>query len=280
VLSWNADHLVTGVEFGSPPHARLDLLRAYQSWVLLLPVIGALALPATLALGVEVVRERGADRWRVLLLLWTLSAAVALFATREWTLRHSAILFLPGHLVLGWALWRAWQAIEAVPRHAAALRAGTLGLVALAGGVGIAGQAHYVVHRTYEIRDIAQLVRAAVGPRPAVFVGRFAVPLLLATPYDVFYVKRGFNTEPEQIRALGITHALRRNRDVVDRYLQAARLPPPKSLEVLEYRQTALALQSFEDVDPDRVRAPRRGLRATSDDRIDRDEGEGDRDGY
>jgi hypothetical protein len=276
VLGWNTDHLLTGTTYGSAPWARLDLTRAYQSWLLLMPVAGAIALPGAVALAAEVVRERGADRFRLLLLLWTLSAAVALVITREWTLRHSTILFFPAYLVAGWSLWRLWQAASQARAQALALRTAVVASVAAAIGFGVAAQAQHFSWLSYEIRDVAATVRAEVGPRPAVFVGRFAVPLLLATPYDVFYIKRGFNTERDQIRALGVTHALRRNRDVVDFYLRRAWIPAPKSLRVLEFRDSALALQTFERIPDDRVATPPRGLRATSDDRIERDEGDGD----
>lgn len=255
VLSWNTAHLLTGYEDSGPWVSRLDMDRIYRTWVLLFPVVGALTIPGLVALAWQVVREGGAHRWRLLLLLWAVSAGLALIIARSWTLRHSSVVFLPGAMVIGWSLWWLWRAAGSLRFEG--MHVAIVAFVLLAIGVNSAGQVRHLVDLRYESRYIAERVMAQVGRQPAVVVGRLAVPLLLGTPYDVFYVKQIFNTDPSVVRALAPTHVLRRDPDIVDRRLRGAMLHIGPPTEEFKFRGKPLLLSPV-DAQRDRSRGGRR----------------------
>lgn len=240
VLTWNTAHLLTGFEHSGPWVSRFDVDHIYRSWILLFPVVGALTVPGLVALVWQVVREGGAHRWRLLVALWAVSAALALIIARTWTLRHSSVVFLPGALIIAWSLWWLWRAASSL--RSEGLHLAIVAFVLLALGVNGAGQVRHLVHLRYELRHTAERVMAQIGPEPAVVVGRLAVPLLLGTPYDVFYVKQGFNTDPSAVRALAPTHALRRDPDIVDGTLRGAMLHVGPPIEELRFRGEPLLL--------------------------------------
>lgn len=247
VMAWNAEHLVTGTEYSLPWYTRLDPTRIYRSWFVILPVAGALAIGGLLAVTHRVIQERGRDPWRLLLLLWALSAGASVLMTDQWTLRHSSVVLLPAYLLAGVAVAEAWR----LGRPAGLLRFAAGGVVALAILVGAAGHSRVFDTLSYEIRDAAQAVRGAIGPQPAVIVGRFAMPVLLETPYDVYYVKPGFNTRVRALRQLGITHALRSESDVIDPFIRRAALPVDPPVLVADVVGVTLTLHP---VQPTRAR--------------------------
>jgi hypothetical protein len=115
-------------------------------------------------------------------------------------------------------------------------------------GVQTAQQVQVFAEMQWDLRDTAKKVMAEVGPKPAVFVGRYAVPVLLETPYDTFYVKPGFNTLPEQINALNVTHGLVTRGDVVNEFLAAAhpRFRRPSMLGTYVFRDEVLGIQAYQ----------------------------------
>lgn len=209
-LLWNADHMLGQASLREldnvyPWWVRFDGLRLWWTTGALVPGLGPLALAGSVWLGWRALRAapgtegRGAD---LLLVAWYLSAFVGLTLARTWMIRHQSLLIAPAVVVV------ARMAVEVV--SARALRAGPLvGLLfGLSVAFNVALHIRRVEHTTYEIATAAKAVTARIGDEPAVVVGRFAMPVLLATPYDLFYVKEAFNTEPERIRALQISHAL------------------------------------------------------------------------
>ncbi|MEO0601210.1 MAG: hypothetical protein AAF211_07225, partial [Myxococcota bacterium] len=205
-LTWNASHMVTGGGPGGdrlvPVLERLSPTRfAVASWTFL-PFVGLASLPALVDVSLRAWHQRRpAD---LLIAGWGLSTWVTVLVMREWTLRHGSILVFPT-LVLAAMSARAWLA-SASP---------TLQLRrALVGGLVAAGLVSATVDQIRRLttvrytfdRFVSTVEAAADGVERPVAIGRFAVPLLLGSRFDLYYVKHVFNTTPEAMIALAPTH--------------------------------------------------------------------------
>lgn len=188
---------------------RLDYPRFHWHRVLvaggaMMPGIGALALPLSGWLWTRVIATRGRNRWELILGIWSAITWVMILAVGVFEYRYASLLFIPSYLVLAWGIA---QLPFGGPHRRSIV---WLSSVAVAGTLALQGveQASSLNSLGNGISNCARMVQEKIGDRPAVIVGRFAMPLLLATPYDLFYIKQGFNTDIKRIRLLGITHGL------------------------------------------------------------------------
>lgn len=196
---WNANHLLVGADEPIPWTDRLLPVRQWWTWIVMPGGAGLVAVPTAIGLGVAAVRRR--TTWEEAVVLgWFASTALAVLLLRLWTVRYASVLLLPTFLVAGIGLARAW----ATPMGRRIVIAWIAGSLALNAGLQ-ALRARSVEH---SVADTREAVERAIGDRPAVVIGALAMPVLLASPYDVYYVKYGFNRRSETIVALGVTHAL------------------------------------------------------------------------
>lgn len=259
VLSWNTSHLVAGGTSEHSVHsfARFDAYRLFQGWYLLFPGLGLLGLPAIAWLAVRVAADRGSNRWEALLLAWIGSCLLALLVSRIWTIRHASILLIPNYLVIAWALRQLWLVAKEAGARARGLRALVVSAVTVTLLIHVGHQVRHYEKLGYERLMVSRLVQRDLGDQDAVIIGRLAMPILLDSPYDVFYVKHGFNMEREQVRALKPTHLLRRPRDMIDEYIVGDVLPRRHRVNNYKFWSQPLRLESVGR--RPRVVAPRRG---------------------
>lgn len=101
-------------------------------------------------------------------------------------------------------------------------------------------------------QQLEQLIGERTEARPVVVVGEFAAQAVFETDYWHFYVRpRQFNTSPEVIRALGITHLVLDRNDFVERQLRRSTpeiLRQRRELGTVDYRGRQLVV--YEIVTP------------------------------
>jgi len=213
-LTWNYDHMLFSDENDYQGRSlrtiavRLqDIDRYYTGYLGLFPIAGVLAAVGATHTVLEGVGRKRWDRHATLITAWMLVAWVTLTLSRQTEVRFYAVLAAPVALL-------ACEGARVIYRWAAGLPRPWLGHV-LVGGALLTGSSLQINwlgiwfrQPTYQIRDLNRLVADRIGDQEAVVVGRYAVPMTLETPYEVYYVKFGFNMEPEVIEALAPTHGL------------------------------------------------------------------------
>jgi 4-amino-4-deoxy-L-arabinose transferase-like glycosyltransferase len=217
-LAWNFDHMLSGSYRGTVDGVawwdRFDLRRLWRSMMVMTPVVGVFGLPGLLWLAWSARRERTLPWTRGLVLAWYASGWFAVFAGRTWTIRHTSILLIPGFIVMMWVLVTVLRASRVNIRPLV----GAVLIIAL--GVNISHQVRRYEELSWARKEVADGVVAAIGDRPATIIGRFAMPYLLSTPYDIFYVKEAFNVTEEAIDALAPTHLLLTRYEGTDKLLK------------------------------------------------------------
>ncbi|MEM6927231.1 MAG: glycosyltransferase family 39 protein [Myxococcota bacterium] len=205
-ITWNTSHMVTG---GGPGEDRavsvLERLSparfAAASWTFL-PFVGLASLPALVHVTVRAWRQRRPGDG--LLAGWGLSTWVTVLVMREWTLRHGSIVVFPT-LVLAAVSAQAWLTATTRPRPIRQALVGGLVAAGLVAGTIDQVRRLATVRYTYD-RFVRTVEAAAEGVEQPVAIGRFAMPLLLGSRFDLYYVKHIFNTTPEAVLALAPTH--------------------------------------------------------------------------
>lgn len=221
-VSWNVDHMVVGARWAKVHWwHRFDARRLWNSMMVLTPVVGALGLPGLLWLGWTAWKERRISWLEGLLCAWYASAWIAAVVARTWTVRHNSILLMPGLIVM------MLVASRIVSTSRARLAPLFVFMIVAALANNVANQTRRYGELSYAVWLTAERVKEQIGDRDAVVIGRFAVPYMLGTPYDVYYVKEAFNVEPEQLEALAPTHLLLSDRwfDSTDRRIKRAGIP-------------------------------------------------------
>lgn len=206
-LWWNGTHLFSG-EDPNPSGATytigsvgIHLNQLWEPWRLAL-IPSALAGVAVVVASVRWLRERTAERYFVLGLIWLASAVASLAVVAAVDRRYDLIVH-PPTVVL--ALWLCIHSLQH-PRRL--VRIFLVLVLALQFFLGLRDYYNWASRPSYELRNFGRALEKVIGRQDAVIVGQRATPLVLDTPYRTFYVKALFNTKPEIIRALGITHAL------------------------------------------------------------------------
>jgi len=203
VVTWSSEHLL-GTRGQSSWWDRLDPDRLGHTLWALVPFVGIGVVLGLVGLGVQAVRDRRLAWSDVLLIGWLLSGWAVVALVRVWTFRHASIVIWPTFLVAGLLLDRLR------PRS---LRIALVAAMALAVPYQLGWYASQLWDLDHSRWRAEQTIQDYVGAGPAVFVGRRAMPVLLGTPYDIYYIKGRFNSEPEAVRALGITHTLNERLD-------------------------------------------------------------------
>jgi hypothetical protein len=223
VLEWNVGHLVLGLDEEVDSGLRRgDPNRIYYNGFLMMPGVGLLAVPGALWLCWRVWATRAEDRWEALVAGWIVCGWLTLMASRLWTYRYATVVLPPSYLVVGWALAHFWSLGGVAQAREVGLRVWVAASVAFTLLVQGGHQGRWFYNLDWGLHDCDGYIEKIVGDRPAVIVGRFAMPALLATPYDLFYVKPGFNTDPERVNALKVTHGLLERNDIVAPFLVEA----------------------------------------------------------
>jgi hypothetical protein len=198
-LLWSYDHMLAATDFPRPWTQRFHPLRFWWSCMVLVPGVGLLALPGALWLCALALRRRLS--WGELVVLtWFLSSFAAVFLASFWAFRFAAVLIFPSYFIAAMVLARAWVALP--------WRRLTLAVAALSLALNLGFQIRRLTSLEHSIRDTATAVRTLIGERPAVLVGMYAMPILFGTPYDIYYMKAGFNTRTRSIQDLRVTHVL------------------------------------------------------------------------
>lgn len=219
-ITWNSNHILLGREGDNPSGSawflRFDGLRLWRTYALLTPVIGALVVPGAIWMAWTYLQERRLPWREGVLLAWAASAWLAALGPHDFTLRQASIVMIPNVIVAALVASR----LQSLSRRTLLPWLGAVGLFALA------------LHSSYQVRRYEEMrwhrqkavreIIAELGDGPAVVVGRHAMPMLLATPYDVYYVKIEFNTSKEALHALAPTHLLLSKRDYTGKHLSNA----------------------------------------------------------
>lgn len=194
---WNYNHIIGGGRAQRPWTDRFDLIRLWWSAMVLVPGVGIFGLPGALWLSWQAFRRRLS--WQEMVVLgWFFSTWTAVFMVEFWSVRISFILLFPTYFVAAMMMARLWTSRRG--------QWATFAVVGLALTLNIGFQTQRLFSFEYSVRDAAASVREAIGDRSAVLVGVYVMPILFATPYDLYYVKERFNTDPKNLRALGVTH--------------------------------------------------------------------------
>lgn len=198
-VQWNSNHLLGSSEYPSW-WSRLDPRRLFWTFWALSPFTGLLGSIGAIGFVVTWVRARRVPWFEALMVAWLFSTWITVALVREWTLRHGFVVVWPSLILVALLMERLrsrkllWSASAAV-----------VGAALIVNGVQLVGWFRSIDYTVYEVE---RAVEEHIGPGPAVVVGIRAMPVLLASPYDLFYVKPGFNTHPRELRALGVTHIL------------------------------------------------------------------------
>lgn len=217
-VAWNYGHML--FDKGGLDHVEIERFPLFtalgrlfsvdtwdQGFFSLFPVIGLLALIEVVRVLYMGIRRRRFDRWEVLVVAWAASSFGVLLLTPFLWVHYRLILFPPVALLtasLFHTLFRQpWMARRRGLVHLIA--AGTLGLELLVHGTWLA---NVYLHRTYLMRDATRVIRKYVGNEGAVFAGMWAGPLVFDTKNKYYYIKDFFNSTPEGIAGLRLTHVL------------------------------------------------------------------------
>lgn len=219
-VTWNTDHLILGRDgshvAGDGWWKRLDGLRMWRTHLLMLPLLGGLSLTGAIWLGVRAWRARHLTWTDGVVLAWAASAWLAALGPHTFTLRQASIVLLP-HVIVGAVVAARLQASS---RASLLPLLGAATVFALV--VNLAHQVRRYEDMSWDRQTLLRTVQARLGDGPAVIIGRHAMPMLLPTPYDLYYVKLGFNTQPDRLRALAPTHILLSDVDSTHKTLLAA----------------------------------------------------------
>ncbi len=216
-IAWNFGHVVHGEDGATSIDAAgvdasevaatlgdgIKLWRFFSTY----PIVGSFATLESVRLLLRLAKRRYVAPWRKIALVWLISGAVTLLATKLTDVRFYMLVGPPVAL-LGASF------VETLVRSRIVREKGYRKLLAVGATVGFfVGQnlflyVAWTFERTYEIDEVAGRLRAIVGDRPAVIIGLWSAPIVLSTPYDHFYVKNDFNASADALRALGPTHFL------------------------------------------------------------------------
>ena len=221
-LAWNYGHAlfndggiqdvqVSKIPVGVALHRLLSGSTWGAGYMALFPIAGALALIELARLLYLVARRRGVESWEILVAGWFASSFGVLLLTPMLWVHYRLVLFPPVallaasliHAVFGapWLARRAWL------RHTIA---GTLLFADLAvHGWWLRG---LVVNRSYHMVAATRAITSKMGNEGHVFAGMWAAPLLFGTKQKWFYVKELFNSTPEILAGIGLTHVIDLNR--------------------------------------------------------------------
>lgn len=241
-LGWNWSHLVSGIDRSDGVFwwHRFDVQRIWRSMMLLTPVVGVLGLPGALWLAVTAWHERRLSWSDGIVLGWMASAWLAILVSRGWMLRTNSILLMPTLVVAAMVAWR----LASIPRARLAVIIAIIGAVGL--GTNLSHQTRMFEGLSWDLRNVAQRIEQHVGDEPAVFMGRFAMPILLSSKYDIYYVKGPFNTTPEQLDALAPTHILLSGEEGTQKILRRIRPSYLRGRKILAARVDGLAVSVSE----------------------------------
>ncbi|MEN0062307.1 MAG: glycosyltransferase family 39 protein [Myxococcota bacterium] len=223
-VGWNTTHMVTGGGTGSARSVglleRISVRRFGLAMWRFLPFVGLFSLPALGFMGLRAYRDRDDRSW--VLAGWGASAWFAVLLLREWTLRHGSILVFPT-LVLGAAAAASLLQGTRLPLR---LRQGFVVVVVACGlASSIYEQGRRLSDARYTYDRFVEQAEAHIGQEAPVAIGRFAMPFLLGSRFDLFYVKESFNRTARAVRALAPTHfVLLKPRDDVEVQLRRMRL--------------------------------------------------------
>ncbi|MFT7520304.1 MAG: hypothetical protein ACI9MC_002449 [Kiritimatiellia bacterium] len=208
---WNIDHLIRGgaSDDGSADIAygtRLDPARLWWSLFVILPVTGVLGWMAVVVVSGRAVLRRTISWEHAVVTGWMLCSWLAVAVLRTWTVRFSSILLLPTLVMAALLVDVAWRTRWSRTVVSAAM--------AVALFINIALQVHRLTSVKYTVYDAAHSIEASLPSTPQVVVGRYAMPVMLSTHHDVYFVKPGFNMANGTLSELGVTHVLEGRLDV------------------------------------------------------------------
>lgn len=158
------------------------------------------------------------DLW---MLAWLGLGLAANLASPHRAIRFQLVMLPPAAYLAAGMVARAWA--HEWPRvwlgHG--VRAGLVVLGLLGAGTTGARYGLWLSEGESSAADMGGELEALIGDRHAVVVGEFAAQAVFETDYWHFYVRpRQFNTSPEVIHALDITHLVLEERDFVERQLK------------------------------------------------------------
>jgi 4-amino-4-deoxy-L-arabinose transferase-like glycosyltransferase len=191
------------------------------------------------------------DLW---MLAWALLALAANLATPHRAIRFQLILIPPAAWLGGLVLARAWVHAWPSVRWRRGVRVGLLALLLGSSSITLVRFGQWLRVGESTAPELGEPLAAMIGDRHAVVVGEFAAQAVFATDYWHFYVRPGqFNTSPEIIRELGITHLVVRadGGDFVERLLRRGprRLTGRRMLGTLRFREHELNVWELQPVD-------------------------------
>jgi hypothetical protein len=158
-----------------------------------------------------------ADPLAVYMFGWLALALGVNLATTEHLIHFQLVIFPPVALMGGLFAARLWCAAA----RSRSIRAWLLrGAVVLAGVVFAtyhgARYLAWMQHATFTFPGSSRALQRIIGDREAVVVGEYAAQVTLETRYRHYYVRpRLFNDSERTLRALGITHLVAHERDLV-----------------------------------------------------------------
>ncbi|NVB36470.1 glycosyltransferase family 39 protein [Pseudenhygromyxa sp. WMMC2535] len=160
---------------------------------------------------------------------WLILALLANLASPHRAIRFQLILVPPAAWLGGVLLARAWLHRWSRPGLGRVARAGIVTLLSLCAALSLARYALWLGQAEYSAAKLGDGLEQLIGDGDldgdgvvdVVVVGEFAAQAVFDTGYRHFYVRPGqFNTSPEIIRGLGITHMVFEDGDFVGRQLQ------------------------------------------------------------
>ncbi len=218
-VQWNFAHVIhdedqfaAEVDLSTTPWGEVwnrlsDDERWEKGYLGIFPVTFPLALIELVRMAVASLRHRRVDGWELLVATWFIAAFGAMQVSAQSQLRFYMILFPPVILLAAHLIYRIGARLRL--RERPRCREAALIILAFA-YASVHGRSYYDWLRepSYTTVELNRRIATIIGPRAAVVIGAWAVPLTFDTKYRAYFVKRKFNSTKSTIQSFGVTHLL------------------------------------------------------------------------